>query len=72
MFEAKEGMGVAIVTQKRIQNPPLVFKAREGVVVIIANKRETPPAHVCSKGVVVVVAQSLSLSLASCCHCCQE
>jgi hypothetical protein len=48
MFEVREGMGVAIVTQKKIPEPLLAFEAREGVVVaIIAQKRTPePPTHI--------------------------
>jgi hypothetical protein len=30
MLEAREGMRVAVITQKRMQNPPLMFEVREG------------------------------------------
>jgi hypothetical protein len=51
-FEAREGMGVAVVTHKRMQNPPLMFEAREGMVVAIVTYKRTqdPPTHVCSEG----------------------
>jgi hypothetical protein len=52
MFEAREGMGVAVVTQKKIPEPPLTFEVREGMMVAIVTYKRTqdPPAHICSEG----------------------
>jgi hypothetical protein len=38
--------GMAIVAHKRIQNPPLAFEARKGVVIAIVTHKRTPdPPH---------------------------
>jgi hypothetical protein len=52
MFGAREGMGVAIVTQRKIPEPLLAFEVREGMVVAVVTYKRTqdPPAHICSKG----------------------
>jgi hypothetical protein len=38
MFEARERMRVAIVAQKRIQNPPLTFEVKEGEWLLLPRK----------------------------------
>jgi hypothetical protein len=47
MFEVREGTGVAIVTQKEYQNPPLTFEAREGWGWLLSprKKYQNPCSH---------------------------